>query len=132
MTKLYVLHRKGRILVMILLDTILAAEVMVETNLEAGGVKIIKVAYNLFSNNTKTKIRNLYNAIDVEKWLTQLVFAELLGRRFMIRKRRINIHIRNHQRKVILLNMHIILSHIVILALKNFLVLLFLGMILGY
>jgi hypothetical protein len=97
------------------------------------GVKIIKVTDNLFSNNTKTKISNLYNAIDVEKWVIQLVFAELLGRRFMIRKRKIKINISNHQRKVILLNLHIMLSHIVILALKKFLVLLFLlGMTLGY
>jgi hypothetical protein len=118
---------------MILLGIILASEVMVESNLDRGGVKIIKVADNLFSNNTKTKIRNLYNAIDVEKWVIQLVFAELLGRRFLIIKSKIKINISNHKRKAILLNLHIMLSHIVILALKKFLVLRFLlGMTLGY
>ena len=82
-------------------------EVVEEDNLEEGGIKIIKVIDNILSHNTSIRIinkkkGNLYNAIDVEKWVRVPMFVELHGRRFVKRRR-------SQQKEVTLLNLHIML-----------------------
>ena len=82
-------------------------EVVEEDNLEAGGIKIIKVIDNILSHNTSIRIinkkkGNLYNAIDVEKWVIVPIFVKLHGRRFVTRRR-------SHQKEVTLQNLYIML-----------------------
>jgi hypothetical protein len=107
MLRLCVLHNKGRRSMMNLLDMTLATKVVAENNLEARGVKIIKVTDNILSNNTNTS--KFYSAIDVEKRVILPIIAELLGKRFVTRKRKQKTKISNHQTKVTLLNLHIML-----------------------
>lgn len=104
--KIAVLRSKGRHLKIIFLDMTLAIEVVGEDNLVA------EVAANILSHSTSTKIintetsnqetSNLCNAIDVEKWVIVPTFVELLGRRFVIRRK-------SPQTKVTLLNLHTML-----------------------
>jgi len=110
----------------------LAASVVAKNSLELGEVTVIKVTDNILNNNTNIETSNLYSAIDVKKWVILPIIEELLGKRFVKRKREQKTNIINHQTKVTLLNLHIMLYHIVILALKKFLVLhFFLGKTLG-
>ena len=107
MLRLCVLHKKnrGKQPKMSLQYMTVVAEVMEEDNLEAGGIKIIKVIDNILSHNTSIgiinkKIGNLYNAIDVEKWVIVPIFVELHERRIVIRRR-------THQTEVAILNFFI-------------------------
>ena len=73
-------------------NMIVAAEVMEEDNLEVGRIQIIKVIDNIDSHKTSIGIinkkrGNLYNAIDVEKWVIVPIFVELHGRKFVTRRR---------------------------------------------
>jgi hypothetical protein len=116
-----------------LLDMTLATNIVEKNSLEVGEVKIIKVSDNILNNNTNTETSNLYSAIDVEKWVILPIIEELLGKIFVTRKRKKKKNISNHQTKVTLLNLHIMLYHIVILELKKFFVLhFFLGKTLGF
>ena len=83
--------------------TVLAIEVVEEDSLEAWEVKNIKLIDNIVSHNTNIgiinkKIGNLYNVIDVEKWVIVPIFVKLHGRRFVTRRR-------SHQIDVTLLNL---------------------------
>jgi hypothetical protein len=85
-----------------LLDMTLASRGHGRKQFRGRGVKIIKVTDNILNNNTNTETSNLYSAIDVEKWVILPIIAELLGKRFVTRKRKQKTKIRNHQTKVTL------------------------------
>ena len=94
MLRLCVLHKnnRGKHPKMGLPDMIVAIEIMEGDNLEVGRIKIIKVIDNIVSHNTSIGIinkkrGNLYNAIDVEKWVIVPIFVELHGRKFVTRGR---------------------------------------------
>ena len=70
-------------------------------------------------------IKERSNVIDVEKLVILHVIVEFHGRKLLTRKRKYK---KKGTIKVILLNLHIMLLHIVILELKNILVLSFLEM----